>query len=530
MVLNGRLALILISGLLVLTSCGLPSQASPQAFDALVRWVPAQSEQALFLDLRPEGEVGRHWERIRGQLEANPTGEEGLRALLEEFQAEKYGLEEWLAGPAFSGYEDGIRYAIVQVGDEAAVQDALLQQFEDETWEQQEFEGKTLYYGKTRDSWRFREQLAWTVHEGLLFLATSAVYAGQAPETLTHLQALLSQAEEDSLAALPSWQTLRRRLPENPMGLVFFNVAEQARRRPPSPTDTSLGAALGQQVEAMAAAAMPEADGMRVEIAGLIAREPDALPELQALLRSPDVDPGAWTQLPSNTAIALVGHDASVVWPWLKEIFGIGSLGLLRDTLGLDLEADLAREDGPLAGEFALAITPPLPNQPISQGLPAGQLLFLTEDASKAQAAEVQASMEGRGAIFGPGEAEGVTLQTQVGTALTGYALAYGFDGDTLLLGTSPGIISQAVAEQRRGQGLVETETFQTIMGSAPGDSSFFAYLNSRPLISLQRVNMTEEEVQNSPEWRILEVFDAIGLGLRFELDRIDGAVYFFLP
>jgi hypothetical protein len=138
--------------------------------------------------------------------------------------------------------------------------------------------------------------------------------------------------------------------------------------------------------------------------------------------------------------------------------------------------------------------------------------------------------MEGRGAIFGPGEVEGVPIQAQARTGLTGYAISYGFDGNLLLLGTSPDIIGQGVAARHDGQGLVETGAFQTILKALSGRPTFFAYLGDEALIDLARTNMTAEEYQNRSDLVGLEAFEAIGLGLRLRPNRFDGVLYFLVP
>jgi hypothetical protein len=277
----------------------------------------------------------------------------------------------------------------------------------------------------------------------------------------------------------------------------------------------------------MAFAAVPEQEGMRVEIAGAVRLQTDAPPEIRALFNLPAVDPAAWTGLPADTAITLVTHDASVLWPLLKEAFGLDT-DRFRDTVGLDLEADLASAEGPLTGDFALAITPPLPAQPISQGLPAGQLLILARGASEAQMANLQVAMEGRGAVFGPRKVEGVALQTQAGTEPTGYAISYGFDGDTLFFGSSPDVIGQGVTAQREGKSLVKAQTFRAVLAALPKAPSFVVYLNSGSLTSLLQANMTEEQYQKS-EYLLLESFEAIGLGWRFTPDELDGVIYFLV-
>jgi hypothetical protein len=544
---NGWLILILISimalSLPALTQCTQPGQAAASEFDGLAHRVPSDAEQAFFMNFKPDGEAGRHWERIRQHLAANPTGQQALDGLFHTFGVELSGLDEFIVGPAVSGYSDGaaVEYAILQVSDEEAAENSLRQRFPRAAWEQKEFEGWTLHHGRNMDSWRQRDWEAWAIGDGLLFRCSWYGYdsPGDDEPALTYLRELVGLDRADSLAALPAWRTLRDRLPQDPMALVFFNVAAVARRNPPAPNDDSLGTALSQQLEALAAAAVPEEAGMRVEIAGTIALEADARPEFRALLDLPAVDPAAWTGLPADTAITLVAHDASVLWPWLEDMLNLNSLNQVSSAAGLDLEADLAGAEGPLTGEFALAITPPLPDQPISQGLPAGQLLILARDVSQAQMDRARREMEGRGAVFGPEEIQGVALQTQVGTELSGYAISYGFDlgfdpgnsdgNGTLLFGSSPDVIGQAVTAQREGKGLVRTPNFQSMLAALPKDPSLLVYLNSGPLTGTAQLNMTAEDYQSNEEYLLLEVFEAVGWGLRLAPDWVDGVAYFFV-
>jgi hypothetical protein len=525
------LSYILISALALpsLTGCIQPGQAASTPFDALARWVPDDTNMVFFLDLKPTGGMGRHWERIRQQMEANPAGREALNALFGEFQIEEYGLAPVITGPAVSVQGGVARTVVAQVADEQAATDLLLQHPVDVAWEQEEYERHTLYHGRNLDSWQGHEYVAWTVHDGLLFLCS--IYDGRSGQaTLTRLQELLGLTQGDSLAGLPAWRELRDRLPQTPMSLMFFNVAAQARSSPPAPGDQSLGAALNQQIAAMALAAVPEEDGMRVEVAGTADLQESAPAELSALFDLPTVDPVAWSHLPVDTAFALVSYDLSVTWPFLEDMFNLDALTLVRDAVGLDLEADLASAEGPLTGDFALAVTPPLPDQPISQGVPAGQLLILARGTSEPQAARVQAAMEGRGAVFGPEDVEGIPLQTQVGTRPTGYAISYGFDGDTYLFGSSPAVIGHAVAARRRDEGLVTSEAFRATRAALPSAPSLFVYFNPGALTSLAQANMTAERYQNNLDYVLLEAFDGIALGLRLPRDgQMGGVIYFYV-
>jgi hypothetical protein len=64
-------------------------------------------------------------------------------------------------------------------------------------------------------------------------------------------------------------------------------------------------------------------------------------------------------------------------------------------------------------------------------------------------------------------------LQTQAGTKLTGYAISYGFDDDTLLPGSSPEVIGQGVVAGHEAKGLVAEPTFRAVMAALPEDPSF---------------------------------------------------------
>ena len=525
----GRLMRMLALAALLLSACGQPEQDAPLPFDALARWVPADAEHAFFLDLKPGGEAGRHWEGIRGKLEANPEGAQALAEMLGEFKIEDYGLEEAITGPVVSGYRQAASYVVAQVSDAEAARQALRQHFANMDWDQESFEGKTLYHG-----WVHQEWLAWTLDDDLWFCARK--HQGQA---LATLQELVSLSEWDGLAARPAWKTLRSRLPAQPLGLIFLNVAEQTSLNPPSPGDTTPGAILGQRLEAVAFAAVPEAEGMRVEMAGRFRARGEVPPELQALIDLPAVDANDWPGLPANTALALFMHDASVCWPWFKDIFSLDATSLqrLRDVLGLDLEADLFAPEGPLTGDFALGVTPPLPGQPVSEGLAAAQLLILARDATRARAEgvgaameqRVRAAMEQRGAIFGAGEVEGVVIQTQVGTAATGYAVSYGFEGNLLYFGSSPGVIGQGIVAQRQGDGAINTEAFQKVLKALPDEPALVAILRTGLLTDMAAANTTEEEFEAQGELLLLQSFEALGAGLRLEPGGMDGVIYFLM-
>lgn len=513
------LILVLLSSLPALTCCRRSPQDASAGFDILARYVPADATQVFFLDFKPDGEMGRHWERLREQLEARPKAKEALDALYGSFPVREYGLDEWAAGAAVNLSESSVNCNVIQVSDEQAAGRVVLDYNQGLTLEQEEYDGQLLYYGRKRGSYNYAEWRAWTIRDGLLFHCQT-----YNQEALPSLEALLGLSEADSLAALDSWKTLRERLPANPLGLIFINPPPQI-----APDDMSLGAALGRQFTALALAAVPEKEGIRVEIVGALALQADAPAALRSLFTSPAIDPTAWPELPANAAMGLMAHDASAVWSLLNEAFSLNVPDAFSDALHLDVGADLASAAGSLTGDFAFAFTPPLPDQPISSGLPAAQMLIVGRDVPQAKMADVQAVTESRGAVWGAGEREGIALQIQVGAEAAGYAISYGFDGDTLLFGSSPDIVGQAAAARREGQGLVESQAFQAVRQTLPDDPTIVLYLNIEPLLELYRVNTPPEDLARGPEYLVLEPFQALGLGLRLQSDRLDGVLYFLM-
>ena len=506
-----------------LAGCRVSPPDALDPFAALARWAPVDAEQLFFFNFKPTGEMGRYWTRIQQEIEATPAGQDIVEGLLSQFHVEAYGLADSIAGPAVSGYWQDMTYAIMEVRDEEAVADALRQQLMDESWEEETFSGKTLHSGHNRLD--VLQQVVWTFSDGLLFVASGQGGADMLPQ----FKELVSLAEMDSLAGQSAWETLRARLPDSPLGLIVLNVADQNRRNPPAAGDSSLGALLTRQLEFLALAAVPQAEGMRVEIEGSLVPGSDDLPEFRALLNLPAGDPDDWPGLPANTAVALISHDASLFLPWVKEVFGFNR-DAVQDLLGLDLEADLFAAGGPLAGDLALSVTPPLSTQAISRGVPALQAIFMARGATPAHMDGVQAAMQERGVSFGAAEVEGVTLHIQLGTGASGFALSYGFQDNVLFLGSSPDVVGQALLAQREGNGLVTSDAFRVVRANLPDTSSFLFFIDVPTLVKTAETNMSEAQLEQDGVWSTLQVFEAIGLGLRLESQRLEGAAYLLLP
>ena len=137
--------------------------------------------------------------------------------------------------------------------------------------------------------------------------------------------------------------------------------------------------------------------------------------------------------------------------------------------------------------------------------------------------------MEQRGAVFGAGEVEGVVIQTQVGTAATGYAVSYGFDGNLLYFASSPSVIGQGIVAQRQGDGAINTEAFQKVLKVLPDEPALVAILHTGLLTDLAAANTTEEEFEAQGELLLLQSFEALGAGLRVESGGMDGVIYFLM-
>lgn len=504
--------------------------AAPADFGTVARHTPAgeRATEPFFLNLKPEGDTAHNWERLRQRLEQNPMGQDLVDNLMGQFKVEILNLRDVIDGPAVSAYWQSVTYVILDVTDEAAAREAMIANLGDASdWIQDDFEGRTLYHGQFREASGHSTYLAWTTAGGLLFLTYRNVDSGSYDGVVVRtLQDLLQITEEESVAALPAWQKLQDRLPESTMGVSFLWLGSE--NQLPASDAVSLLDALNRSLVGAALALVPEEDGLRVEIDGIFDPEAGSVPALQALFDMPAIDGDAWAGLPAGTAIALAGHDATAFMPWLRELFGLSSDAFQQAAapLGLDIEADLLAEGGPLEGALAVGFLPPLADQPTIEGITALQLLVALPDAGRSQGEALQQAMESRGAVFGTQVVEGVEVQAQVGTAASGYAVAYGYDDGVLYLGSSPQVVGQGITARRSGEGLEDTAAFQAIRDALPDEPSAAGYIQTAALAELIRANTTDEQYAELPEYRLLELFEGIGLGLRFEPERLYGALY----
>ena len=527
---------IVALGLPTLAGCDMDDTeevATLAGFDLLARHTPVGSPATdpLFLNLKPGGDVARHWQRLRQRLEQNPLGQEALHDIFDQFKVEILNLEEVIEGPAVSAYWHSVVYVMLEVADEAAARQTMMANLGNASdWEQIEFEGRTIYHGQFREADGHATYLAWTTGSGLLFMTHQNVdSSGYGGVVVGRLQDLLQVTEEESVAALPAWQKLHDRLPESTMGVGFLWLGSE-NQLPPGDA-SSLFDALDRSLEGAAVALVPQEDGLRVEIEGIFYPEAGSVPALRAMFDQPAIDGDAWGDLPAGTALALAGHDAATLLPWLQELLGL-ELDVFQQAakpLGLDIEEDLLAGGGPLEGTLAVGILPPLAGQPIIEGVTAMQILIALPDAGPAEGEALQRAMESRGAIFGAQEVEGVEVQVQVGTAASGYAVTYGYEDGVLYLGSSSQVVGQGIAARRSDGGLAESAAFRRVGAALPDRPTMAAYVQMAALADLVRANTTEEQYADLPEYRLLELFGAVGLGLRPEPERLSGVLYLWL-
>jgi hypothetical protein len=190
-----------------------------------------------------------------------------------------------------------------------------------------------------------------------------------------------------------------------------------------------------------------------------------------------------------------------------------------------------------LRDAFAVAVFPPTSGQPVIQGLPTLQALVVGGGVAPAQVEQLAATLEGRGAVLGTADAGGLEVHTQLGTRASGYALAFGLEGDILYMGTSPQIIGQAHVASREGAGLASTEAFQIVSGELVNDPFLVLYIGGQPYLEQLLLHAFGAQSGAGVTEQPLTAFEAIGVALRLEPGssdgdgpaRVEGVAYFLM-
>lgn len=506
----------------LLVGCAGAQAGSQHSQEALAGRVPVEATDIFFLDLKPEGQVGRDWVRFLTRLEQIPEGRDALDAMLAGFEVKAYPIHDLVSGSGVSGTWNRVHYAILRIADAEAVRQAMHAPEVGATWTEEKFGGRLLYDGAGTDRDGRPRFISWSATKDLLYVVSSTHNS-----PLPQLKSLLDLPEDESLAALPAWRTLADRLPDEAVALYFTRPPRQPA---PPPADASRRDLLVAHLQALALAVVPDEGGLRIQIEGTLSDDAVDVPEIRALYDLTALDPDSWPGLPADTAVAIMGHDAPTTWPWAYSVLDLdvdGPFRLLRQGLALDL-ADLLGPEGPLAGPFAFGLLPPQPDEPASGQLPAGQFLVLAPEASARDATRLRADMEGLGATFDTVEVDGVELQRGVGTGAGGYALTYALEAGVLTIGSSPTVVARSVLNTRRQEGLVQEEAFRRACSAILRDPAIFVYGSIPRLAELAEANAAVG-LPRADELGLLGVFDAVAAGIRLNHSEIQGAIYLSL-
>ncbi len=506
----------------LLVGCAGAQAGSRHSQEALAGRVPVEATDIFFLDLKPEGQVGRDWQRFLTRLEQLPEGRSVLDAMLARFEVMAYPILDLVSGSGASGTWNRVHYAILRIDDAEAVQQAMHAPEVGATWTEEEYGGRLLYDGAGTDRGGRPRFVSWTATEGLLYLVSSTHNS-----PLPQLKSLLDLPADESLAALPAWRTLADRLPDEAVALYFTRPPRQSA---PPPAGASRRDLLAAHLQALSLAVVPDEGGIRIQIEGTLTDDAGDVPEIRALYDLTALDPDWWPGLLADTAVAIMGHDAPTTWPWAYSALDLDAGGLfggLRQALALDFEADLLDPEGPLSGPFAFGLAPPLPDQ-AGGPLPAGQFLILAPEAGARGAARLRAAMEGRGATFDRVEVDGVELQRGMGATAGGYALTYALDAGVLTIGSSPTVVARSVLNTRRQEGLVQEEAFLRACSATLRDPAVLVYVSVPRLTELAEANAAAG-LLGAKEMGLLGVFESIAAGIRLNHSEIQGAIYLSL-
>ena len=321
---------------------------------------------------------------------------------------------------------------------------------------------------------------------------------------------------------------LHARLPEGIIAASCTVPGSSAAGAPPPAAGDDPLSALTYYLDAVMLAGAPEPEGVRIYLDGAFADGAEDVPAFQSLFALPPVDAAAWPALPAETALAVVSHDLSTVWPWVGNLFGIDQP---NDEFAAGLINALIAPGGPLSGSFAVAITPPLPGQPVLSDVPAFQFLATSPDTTGAQMEALRAAVESSGAVFGDDTVDGLAIRRLVGTEASGYAPAYGlgdvsfYAAGSFYADSSPEAIGQALAAQREGRGLVTQPAYQVFLQAVPDRAFYVGYIDGQHLLSLNQANTPAD--QPADDWLTMAgSFDGLGLGVAVTPERVDGVLY----
>lgn len=530
------ISILLLAGLLIsLLGCGKPEALTRQA--PLARYMPADTVLFLSVQLRPEGDTLKNWQRIRDAFAHVPTIQEGLKEFESEAQENlpfdwKQDVDPWVGRYMAVGIVDleplwgAVSQEAIGTGDiETAVEETppppfilavdvrdreALQSFVEVVRTRMESEGIAVQESAYEDATIYSFS-----HEGNdFFFALREEKVVLASNQRALLEGALERQEPDSLSANPEFLALLDRLPQDGLAMgyaAYESLRQEMRAAMAESQDIPIPEAWGAGVRAGGFTLQAEADGLRVQVAAtldLAAMAEAGLKDYYEKTRTPH--PGRSLEfMPQETALAFTGRDLHGAWELQKsqmqqlspESYADiqGTLEDLAVQTGLDIEEDILSW---MTGEYALFMAPGT-GELTAAGIPSFRAGFIFEvgDQEKAQQAmgKIENLLIEQGDLtFSTQEIEGVEARVVPMLQMLGYLPGYAFVDNFLIIAIDEASFSAAFQAQRdKGDRLASSPEFERVMKALPDKHTGLFYLDFPGLTGFLDNAMQEPELSD---------------------------------
>jgi hypothetical protein len=528
------ISILLLTGLLIsLLGCGKPEALTRQA--PLARYMPADTVLFLSVQLRPEGDLLKNWQRIRDAFAEVPAIQEGLQEFQSEAQEElpfdwKTDVDPWVGQHLAIGIVnletlmEDVSPEAIEMGDiDTAVEEMppfilavdvqdreALQNFVKVVKTEMENEGiavqESSYAGTTIYGFS---------HEGNdFFFALREEKVALVSNQQALLEGALEREEPDSLAADTEFLALLDRLPQDGLAMgyaAYERLRQEMRATMSEAQDLPLPEAWGAGVRAAGFTLQAESEGLRVQAAAtldLAAMAEAGLKDYYEKMREPH--PGRSLEfMPKEAALAFIGRDIYGAWQLQKsqmqqlnpESYADmqGTLEDLAIQTGLNIEEDILSW---MTGEYALFMAPG-EGELSGAGLPSFHAGFIFEvaDQEKAQQAmdKIENLLQEEGDLtFSTQEIEGVEARVVPALQMLGYLPGYAFVDNFLIIAIDEASFSSAFQAQRtKGDRLASSPEFEQVMKALPDKQTGLFYLDFQGLTSFLENAMQEPELSD---------------------------------
>ncbi len=287
----------------------------------------------------------------------------------------------------------------------------------------------------------------------------------------------VSQGNADSLAKNERYTRLLQVLPDDAVGLVFYDMtdimapllADSGVELPPETTKQletfhTVGVAVGLDTE-----------GIKLDLITLF--DPDALSPEQLQSMSSDANPGRiLQQIPHDALGFSSGQNLAATWAsYINNMQNnpdfATQLEDLEASMGLSIDEELLAWT---TGEYALAVV----QSPQAAEIPIGVFATLEVDAPEAaqtKMGELAGLLEDMGYVFQAEDVGGVEMQI-VDDPYMGITLGYGFSEQHLVIGLMRDALEIAVDDGITP--VADDETFKRVQSHLPRNNRGYFYLN----------------------------------------------------